>query len=142
MEECIFCNIVAGKGEATFVYRDDLVCAFMDIQPVNLGHLLVIPNKHATFLTELPEETGMQMFQIAQRMAAALRSSGLRCEGVDFFLADGEPAGQEIMHVHLHVFPRYEGDGFGFTFPDRYFTRPPRSTLEKSAEAITKVLEG
>ena len=140
MSQCIFCEMIDGQGEITFVYQDELVSAFMDIQPVNAGHILVVPNEHATYLADLLEETGARLFQVAQQLATALRSSGLRCEGVNFFLADGEAAGQEIFHVHFHVFPRFKSDGFGLTFADSYFTLPSRSDLEEAASAIRKQL--
>ncbi len=140
MDECIFCDLLDGQGEITFVYQDELVSAFMDIQPVNAGHILVIPNQHATYLADVSEETGARLFQVAQRLAAGLRSSGLRCEGVNFFLADGEAAGQEVFHVHLHVIPRFKDDGFGLTFADSYFTMPSRSDLEETASAIREQL--
>lgn len=141
MDKCIFCDMIGGQGDVTYVYQDERVSAFMDIQPVNSGHILIVPNEHATYLADLPEETGAHIFRTAQRLAAALRSSGIRCEGVNFFLADGEAAGQEVFHVHLHVFPRFNGDGFGLTFADRYFTMPPRSELEETATAIRDQLE-
>lgn len=141
MTDCIFCAIVSGIEDATFVYRDELVSAFMDIQPVNSGHVLVIPNYHAPFLAELDEVVGGRIFQVAQRLAAAIRASGVRCEGVNFFLADGEAAMQEVFHVHLHVFPRFVGDGFGLTFAERYFTKPPRAKLDAAAASIREQLE-
>jgi histidine triad (HIT) family protein len=140
MSHCIFCDIVNDRAEATFVYRDDHVSAFMDIQPVNKGHILVIPNAHATYLSDLPEETGVQVFRVAQKAAGAIRASGLKCEGINLLLADGEAAMQEILHVHLHVFPRFEGDGFDLQFPDRYFNLPTRSDLEATAEKIKSAL--
>ena len=88
----------------------------MDIFPVNPGHVLVIPTSHSAFLAELDPEAGAELFRVAQRVAAALRRSDPRCEGVNLFLADGEAAGQEIFHVHLHVIPRQRGDGSGFRF--------------------------
>ena len=111
------------------VYQDDYCSAFMDIQPINAGHLLVVPNTHATCLAELTEEDGAQMFRVAQRLAKVLRSGVSKCEGINFFLADGEAAGQEVFHVHLHVFPRYVGDGFGFRFPPTYSKMPDRREL-------------
>jgi diadenosine tetraphosphate (Ap4A) HIT family hydrolase len=108
----------------------------MDIQPVNPGHLLVIPNRHARNLADLDEETGALMFRVAQRLAGALRQSGVRCEGVNLFLADGAAAGQEVFHVHLHVIPRYAGDGFGLRFSPAYFERPERPELDRLAEQI------
>ena len=140
MTDCVFCAILDGSEAATFVYRDDLVAAFMDIQPVNPGHVLIVPNRHIARLADLDEETGALLFQAGQRLAASLRVSGLRCEGVNFFLADGAAAMQEVFHVHLHVFPRYEGDGFGLTLAEAYFTKPPRSALETTAVAIRAAL--
>ena len=141
MENCVFCDIAKGKAKAAMVCQDDLVSAFMDIQPVNPGHVLIVPNQHAAYLADLPEETGAHIFRMAQRLAVAIRTSGLRCEGVNFFLADGEAAMQEVFHVHFHVFPRYAGDGFGLKFADRYFTKPPRSEVEEAAEKIRKQIK-
>ena len=140
MTDCLFCDILAGTIPATFVHRDDQVSVFMDIQPVNAGHLLVIPNAHASFLADLGPDTGAQMFRVAQRMAQALRDSGLPCEGVNMFLADGEAAMQEIFHVHLHVFPRFAGDGFGLKFGPKYAVKPSRTELERAAEIIRKAI--
>ncbi len=79
---------------------------------MNPGHAIIIPKRHAAYLAEMDEETGRHLWTVAQRTAAALRASGVRCEGVNLFLADGEAAFQEVFHVHLHVFPRYTGDAF------------------------------
>jgi histidine triad (HIT) family protein len=124
MTDCTFCKILAGDLPSSRVYEDAHCTAFLDIQPVNPGHILVIPNEHAASLSELEPETGAQMFRVAQRLAHALRRSGLRCEGVNLSLADGEAAGQEVFHVHLHVFPRYSGDGVGLKFGPAYPTQP------------------
>lgn len=140
MSDCVFCDILSGKLPVSIVYRDERCTAFMDIQPVNSGHVLVIPNRHATFLADLDEETGGHMFRVAQRLARALRNSGVRCEGVNFFLADGAAAMQDVFHVHLHVFPRYRGDGFGLRFSPAYSVRPDRSELDAVAEQIRSAL--
>jgi histidine triad (HIT) family protein len=140
VSDCIFCEILSGRLPASIVHQDDVCTAFMDIQPVNPGHVLVIPNRHAAFLADLDEDMGAHMFRIALRLAQALRNSGVKCEGVNLFLADGEAAMQEIFHVHLHVFPRYEGDGFGVTFSPSYLSRPDRSELDEIAERLRGVL--
>jgi histidine triad (HIT) family protein len=140
MQGCLFCGIVAGHVEASIVYRDDHVTAFLDIQPVNPGHLLIVPNRHATYLADLDPDDGAQLFRVGQRLVAALRRSELRCEGVNLFLADGEAAMQEVFHVHLHVFPRYKDDGFSLTFGPQYWTRPERSELARVAEQLRNVL--
>lgn len=113
----------------------------MDTQPINPGHLLVIPVRHSAYLSELEEEEGARIFRVAQRLASALRRSGVRCEGVNLFLADGEAAMQEVLHVHLHVVPRYANDGFGFKFPTGYWTRPERKELTEVAKKIREGLE-
>jgi diadenosine tetraphosphate (Ap4A) HIT family hydrolase len=126
------------------VYRDHTCCAFMDIQPVNPGHVLVVPLKHSARLSELDPETGGHLFAVGQRLAAALYSAsaaqGPRCQGVNFFVADGSTAGQEIFHVHLHVIPRYAGDGFGLRFGPGYGKRHQRSELDRVAGEIRAFL--
>src|SRR5215475_1362869 len=136
MEDCIFCKILSGELASSIVYRDDRCTAFMDIQPVNRGHVLVVPNTHARSLADLNDELGARLFSITKRIAAALRQSTIRCEGVNILLADGEAAGQEVFHVHLHVFPRYRGDGFGFKFGRGYGNKPDRTELDAAAEQI------
>ncbi len=110
--------------------------AFLDIRPINPGHLLVIPKAHAAHVADLLPGAGGRLFDMARDMAAALRKSGLKCEAVNFHIADGEPAGQEILHVHLHVFPRYEGDGVGLRMGPRYGTMPKREELDRIAATI------
>jgi diadenosine tetraphosphate (Ap4A) HIT family hydrolase len=129
------------------VYRDDTCCAFMDIQPVNPGHVLVVPLEHSARLSELNPETGGHLFAVGQRLAGALYSAtaaggggGLRCQGVNFFVADGSIAGQEVFHVHLHVIPRYAGDWFGLRFGPGYGKRPQRSELDRVAGEIRAFL--
>jgi diadenosine tetraphosphate (Ap4A) HIT family hydrolase len=142
---CVFCAILAGESPASFVHRDDRVAAFLDIRPVTPGHTLVILVAHATYLADLALEDGRRLFAVGQRVAAALRESAaagvLRCEGVNFFLADGVAAGQEVFHVHLHVFPRFEGDGFGLRFGPGYGARPPRDELDRLAAALRRGVE-
>ena len=76
------------------------------------------------------------MFKIAMKASESLRTSDVQCEGVNLLLADGEIAGQEIHHVHLHVIPRFDGDGFGFKFDDSYWVLPEREELDNVAEKI------
>ena len=109
----------------------------MDIQPVNPGHLLVVPVEHGTYLADIDAETAAHLMRIGHGAAAALRASGVKCEGVNIFLADGEAAMQEILHVHLHVFPRFRNNGFGLKFSPEYYTRrPPRPELDDVAATL------
>ena len=140
MDGCIFCDIVKGRVSASIVYNDEKVMAFMDTRPVNPGHVLIIPKAHASQLSELDEETGGHIFKIAMHIDEALRRSGLRCEGVTLLLADGEAAFQEIFHVHLHVIPRFRGDGFGIRFGRDYGRESDRKELNTVADKIKTTL--
>ena len=141
MGKCIFCDLQAGRGPVSVVYEDVSVFAFMDIQPVNPGHVLVIPRRHAANLAELDPADAARLLPAGQKVAAALRASGMRCEGVNLFLADGEAAGQEVFHVHLHVFPRWDGDGFGLRFGPNYRILPPRGELNETAARLRSFME-
>ena len=129
----IFADIIAGRAPASVVHEDPDVLAFMDIRPMTPGHLLVVPKVPARSLAELDPEIGGKLFQVGQRLAAALRASEVNCDGVNFFLADGVTAGQEVFHVHLHVIPRTPGDGFGLRGRPR---TPPRADLDYLAGSI------
>lgn len=139
VSDCVFCDIVAGRAPASVVYEDEVALAIMDIRPVNPGHILVIPRRHSGFLAEMDEATGMHLFTIAMRMAQALRRSGLRCEGINLFLADGEAAFQEVLHVHLHVLPRFTGDAFRIAAD--WSAQPTRAELETNAARIRGAYE-
>jgi histidine triad (HIT) family protein len=140
LETCIFCELVAGKRPISVIDETEDVLAFMDIQPVNPGHVLIIPKRHAPYLEDLDSRLGGDIFAMGMRVAAALRTCGVRCEGVNLFLADREAAGQEIFHAHLHVFPRFAGDGFGLKFSPNYFVLPPRAELDDIAKGICNAM--
>lgn len=110
MSDCPFCSIAAGDAPASVVYDGTETMAFMDLNPINEGHVLVIPRAHSTGLAGLVPATGGRMFAVAQKIAEALRTSDVPTDGINLFLADGEAAGQEVFHVHLHVIPRTETD--------------------------------
>lgn len=134
--DCIFCDLVAGRGAVSTVYEDDRVMAFLDIAPVNPGHTLVIPKQHYRSLADLDEEVGMHLFRVAQRVAQAIRRSGVRCEGINLFLADGEAAFQEVFHAHLHVVPRFRGDSFKIDAD--WSIQPCRTELDELATQISR----
>lgn len=141
MDTCIFCEILAGNAPASIVYQDEICTVLLDIQPINAGHLLVIPNLHAESLATLDPATGGKLFQVAQQMAARLRKSTVKCEGINLFLADGKAAMQEVFHVHLHVIPRFSGDGFGLRFGDHYWEPSQREQLDALADELRNLAE-
>lgn len=136
MENCIFCKIVKGEAEATKIYEDETLLAFLDIKPINKGHLLIIPKNHYELITELDDALTCAVFELAKKLNIAIRSSDVRSEGLNYFLADGEAAGQEVLHVHLHLIPRFKDDGFGFKFPSDYYELPKREELDEIGKAI------
>jgi len=89
---CIFCGIVAGQAEASVVYEDETVVAFMALHPVTPGHLLVVPREHAVGLEDVDRATSAHAWSVGHDMARALRRSSIRCEGINIFLCDGEVA--------------------------------------------------
>ena len=111
-DDSLLCRLIDGRLETSRVYEDEHVVAFMDYQPVNPGHVLVVPRQHVLLLEDLDDTVGTAVWRAGHAISRALRRTELRCEGVNLFLADGEAAFQEIPHVHLHVFPRYVGDQF------------------------------
>ena len=112
----------------------------MTIEPVTAGHTIVVPNAHRAYLADLDAGTGGHLFVVAMRIAAALRASGLPCDGVNLFYADGAAAFQSVFHAHLHVFARTVGDGF--TVAATAWDEPPpcRVGLDAEAEAIRAAL--
>jgi histidine triad (HIT) family protein len=137
LEPCVFCELVARKRPISVIAETKDVLAFMDIRPVNPGHVLIVQKRHAAYLADLDPTVAGHIFAMGMRVAAALRKSGVRCEGVNLFLADGAAAGQEVFHAHLHVFPRFAGDGFGLKFGPRYYVLPSRADLDDIAETIS-----
>jgi histidine triad (HIT) family protein len=142
MDDCTFCDIVEGRQPASVVYSDSTVLAFMDIQPIVAGHMLVVPKHHATLMSDLQPGEGAACWVIAETLARALRGSGLRVEGVNIFVADGEAAFQDVPHFHVHVIPRYAGDGFSLAFPASYGQTVERTELDDAAARIRSGLGG
>ena len=133
--DCIFCAIVRGEAPASLTHEDDSVIAFMDIQPITHGHMLVVPREHAALMQDVNETAAMRAFRVARRLAALARHT-LGASGANLLVMDGEVAFQDVPHFHIHVIPRYPGDGFGLTFPPTYERPPGRAELETVAAAI------
>jgi len=136
MDDCIFCSIIKGSLPASMIYEDKDLLAFLDIQPVNKGHILIISRQHKELITELDDSILSRMFVLAKNIDKAIRESGIKAEGMNLFLADGKAAGQEVLHVHLHIIPRFNNDGFGFIFPEGYEKRPQRNELDIISQLI------
>jgi diadenosine tetraphosphate (Ap4A) HIT family hydrolase len=133
-DDCIFCAIVAGRAEASVVHEDDDVIAFLDLHPVTPGHLLVVPKRHSVGLEDTDPETGRRVWSVAHDLARALRRSSLRTEGINLLLCDGEAAFQSVFHLHLHVIPRFDRDGWSVIFEGQ--RAQDRALLDRDARII------
>jgi histidine triad (HIT) family protein len=131
MSNCIFCKIIAGEIPSNKIYEDDLVFAFMDISPINKGHILVIPKEHYPSSSNIPEDVAGRMFHVGSRIGIALRR-GMDYDGFNLHLADGSCAGQVVMHAHLHIVPRGVEDGFHWNWRQlKYEDNEASETAEK-----------
>ena len=109
--DCVFCAIAEGEIPSFKVYEDDLVLAYLDINPFTEGHTLVIPKAHSTGLLDTPAETLREIIVRVQKIAAHIKES-LPCEGFNILQNNGVAAGQTVPHVHFHIVPRVgAGDG-------------------------------
>jgi histidine triad (HIT) family protein len=137
MKNCVFCGISAGRVPASVVHEDELVTALITINPANPGHTLVVPRKHVTNLADLGDRLGTHLFKVTVIVAEAVKKSGVRCEGIDLFLSSGEPQ-QKILHLHMHVVPRFQGDGLNI---DLGRVRPTRTELDETASLIRRAYD-
>ena len=132
MSSCVFCRIVAKEIPATVVHEDEHTLAFMDIGQVNPGHVLVALKKHAENIFALDEAQAAAVFGAAAKVARAIRGA-FEPQGLSVYQANGAAAGQTVLHLHIHLVPRYEGDGMALTWPVK---NPPREKLAQYAEKI------
>lgn len=123
MRNCIFCKIVAGGIPSKKVYEDELVFAFLDIAPINKGHILVIPKEHHTSSATIPENIAGRMFRVGARLGVAMKR-GLEADGYNLHLSDGSCAGQVVLHAHLHVVPRWTDDNFHWNWRQLEYESP------------------
>jgi histidine triad (HIT) family protein len=110
MSDCIFCGIVAGALPSERVHEDERTIAFLDISPAADGHVLVIPRAHADDVHRADPADVAACAQTAQLMAARV-SGALGSDGVTIIQSNGVAAGQTVFHYHVHVIPRFDGDG-------------------------------
>lgn len=136
---CVFCDIATRQAAASVVFEDETAVAFMDLNPVTPGHLLVVPREHASGFEDLAPVISAHVWSIGHDIARALRRSdlryeGMRCEGINIFVCDGEVAFQTVFHFHLHVIPRYAGDSWNI-YPEGLQGRE-KSLLDSDAQVI------
>jgi histidine triad (HIT) family protein len=121
-KNCIFCQIAAGKVPAKTVFEDDKCIAVLDINPANLGHMLLLPKEHYTITSQIPEELTAHLFIVAKKLSqSALKA--FRVRGTSIFVANGVAAGQKAPHVLIHIIPRAFNDNISLSIPKKPLTK-------------------
>ncbi|MFZ2804212.1 MAG: HIT family protein [Patescibacteria group bacterium] len=135
MDNCLFCKIVAKEFASTPVYEDDAVYAFLDINPVNPGHTLVVPKIHYSGFIDADEETLSRLISAMQKVARAIVVA-FGADGFNLEENNGEIAGQLIPHLHFHVVPRLSDDGLKHWPGKPYAEGEAEVVAEKIREAL------
>jgi len=136
---CIFCDLIQGAGEVSVCYEDAESIAFMDVQPVNGGHVLVVPRDHYESLCDVPPAVAMHLFDVGMRLIPIIRDvSG--CADMNLVVNSGEAAGQNVFHYHVHLIPRRVGDGFDIPLPFPSSEMPDRTFLDAMAARIISAM--
>src|SRR4051812_20219340 len=130
--QCTFCDLIQGAAEVSVCHEDADAIAFMDIQPVNAGHVLVVPRAHYNSLLDVPPELGAHLFQVTMKLASAIRRVTGNSD-MNIVVNSGAAAGQDEPHYHVHIIPRREGDGFDINLPFGGSAMPDRTLLDAMA---------
>jgi histidine triad (HIT) family protein len=113
--DCIFCNIVNKSIDAHVVYQSDNIMAFLDIDPIHNGHVLIIPCKHYADWDELPDGVLYEIIRLASKLVRMMKNEW---NAPGYAVMNNGGIFNDVGHFHLHLFPRYEKDGFGWTYPN------------------------
>jgi len=140
VNDCVFCEILAGRAPASSVYEDERAVALLDLYPIQAGHTLVLPRMHVRDLSSCPADLAAHLFTVASRLGPAVMEA-CGATGFNVWTANGRDAGQMVFHLHLHVLPRRKGDRFGLRFPEGYPEAFPRDELDALAERIRSRVE-
>ena len=107
---CIFCKISGGEIPSKTIYEDEEFRVILDISPATRGHALILPKEHYANLYEMPEDVAARVMKLAKRLAGHM-TEALQCDGFNIMQNNGEAAGLTVFHFHMHLIPRYVGDG-------------------------------
>ncbi len=133
-ESCVFCKIMRKEAPASVAYEDDKVLAFMSIQPINVGHTLVVPKKHYENIYEIPEDEIAHLYKIVKKLSHAVQKA-VNADGIRIIQNNGKTAGQVIFHMHVHIIPMTK---------DRPWVHRPENrssdTLKDDAEKIRQFI--
>lgn len=130
MPDCLFCKIIAGGLPSYKVYEDEKTYAFLDIRPVNAGHTLVTPKKHSQNIFDIAPDDWAAVTEVVRTLAIAVEK-GVGADGVNIAMNNREHAGQVVPHPHVHIIPRFKGDGLRLMPQRAYETGEADATLAK-----------
>jgi len=135
-EACIFCKIIAGTIPCDKVYENEFVLSFIDILPVNKGHVLVIPKKHCRNLFDISEEDLVNVAKALKPISIAVKEA-VKAEGVNIGMNNEEAAGQAVWHTHFHIIPRFMDDGLKH-WPHKKYEEGERKEFAAKIQACLK----
>lgn len=137
---CVFCRIIGGDEMVSLIHENEEVIAFLDVQPLFPGHVLVVPKKHYKNLFYVPEDLAARAFATARRILPGLRRA-TGCRAINLFSPNGADGGQDVFHFHLHLIPVPEGRPFPLQLPDPGAEVPSRSELDVMAARISRSIQ-
>lgn len=140
-DSCIFCKIARGEIPSSKVYEDDNILAFLDLNPAQPGHTLVIPKFHAQTLLDLEPGWGEAIITAMRNIGMSIMSE-LKADGFNCLQNNFPAAGQEVMHIHWHIIPRFENDALPLGWkPGKYKNMAEMAALaEQLSNSISKAL--
>jgi histidine triad (HIT) family protein len=136
MTDCIFCKVLKGEIPSAKIYENDKILAFLDINPVNPGHTLVVPKKHIKNMEDVPDDLLSELIIAVKKITKAIKEA-LGTDSVNLGLNNGILAGQLVPHVHFHIMPRFEKDGY------KHWEGKPykKGQMEQVQKSITKYIK-
>lgn len=130
MDDCIFCKIIKKEIPCAQIYEDEKFLAFLDIQPVSDGHLLIIPKKHIVWMQEADDETISEIFKLSKKLMLAIKK-GIECDYVQLSIV-----GKDVPHFHIHLIPRYFKDNLPMFPTKQYKDKESIETAQKIISAL------
>jgi len=135
MEDCIFCKIIRKELPTDIIYEDEYTLAFLDINPVNPGHTLVIPKNHIKNIFDVNSEDFSNVMETTRKISKAIKE-GVNADGLNIGLSNERAANQAVFHLHVHIMPRFNNDGLKM-FPAKDYKK---GEAKETAEKIRRFL--
>ncbi|MDD3184292.1 MAG: HIT family protein [Anaerostipes sp.] len=135
-DNCVFCKIIDGDIPSTTIFENPDFKVILDVAPATLGHVLILPKEHFADVFDIDAQTAGKLFQLATVVARAMKQA-LHCDGMNILQNNGTIAGQTVFHFHMHLIPRYEGDGLHLAWKEQE-SKP--EMLEEIRDRIRKAL--